>query len=346
MGTAGPGGGSVAGPGRRRTGTAPAGRVRRGPGEREGGEAGPHLGGWFFPGGAGTSSPSRGGGGVRHSDPVDLAVILTTFVVIFPAEPPDKSMFASLVLGTRFRSRRCSAASRGLPVHSRVIAVCGIGSVFALSVPQRLVLSVVAGAVRRGLGLAPAGQDDQGGRRPTRRDRPWPTSGPIRSPGVLRRGLPGRVGGHHPDHHRQPGRQVPRPAQRRARRPGSPCGRWRRSPSPSGAACSSVSADPAVSAASPVPPWACWRSSAWSRSSGPSEPVAQAGEAGQADAGMFSLMLGPGTTPWTTGVLVTCGCPGTRGRGSRGTPLPGLPSPGADRPPPPRPPPSRKGSDP
>src|SRR5215217_8081279 len=33
-------------------------------------------------------------GGVRYSDPVDLAVVLTTFVVIFPAELPDKSLFA------------------------------------------------------------------------------------------------------------------------------------------------------------------------------------------------------------------------------------------------------------
>jgi putative Ca2+/H+ antiporter (TMEM165/GDT1 family) len=34
---------------------------------------------------------------------VNLAVIITTFAIILPAELPDKSMIAALVLGTRFR---------------------------------------------------------------------------------------------------------------------------------------------------------------------------------------------------------------------------------------------------
>jgi hypothetical protein len=42
-----------------------------------------------------------------------------------------------------------------------------------------------------------------------------------------------------------------------------------------------------------------------------SEPVAQAGEAGQADAGMFSLML-VRNRALDYGRVVTCGCPGTR----------------------------------
>jgi hypothetical protein len=41
------------------------------------------------------------------------------------------------------------------------------------------------------------------------------------------------------------------------------------------------------------------------------EPVAQAGEAGQADAGMFSLML-VRNHALDYGRVVTCGCPGTR----------------------------------
>jgi len=45
----------------------------------------------------GSTLPSRVGG-VRYSDPVDLAVVLTTFVVVFPAELPDKSLFAGVVL--------------------------------------------------------------------------------------------------------------------------------------------------------------------------------------------------------------------------------------------------------
>jgi Ca2+/H+ antiporter, TMEM165/GDT1 family len=59
---------------------------------------------------------------------VDLAVVLTTFVVIFPAELPDKSMFASLVLGTRFRP---------LPVF------VGVGAAFAV----QCLIAVVAGSL-------------------------------------------------------------------------------------------------------------------------------------------------------------------------------------------------------
>ena len=58
---------------------------------------------------------------------MDLAVVLTTFVVIFPAELPDKSLFASLVLGTRFRP---------LPVF------CGVAAAFAVHV----VIAVTVGA--------------------------------------------------------------------------------------------------------------------------------------------------------------------------------------------------------
>jgi putative Ca2+/H+ antiporter (TMEM165/GDT1 family) len=90
---------------------------------------------------------------------VDLAVVLTTFVVIFPAELPDKSMFASLVLGTRFRP---------LPVFVGVAAACAvhvviavsIGSVFSL-LPERLVLFVVAALFAGGSALLLLGKDDE-----------------------------------------------------------------------------------------------------------------------------------------------------------------------------------------
>jgi putative Ca2+/H+ antiporter (TMEM165/GDT1 family) len=85
----------------------------------------------------------RGGGWrVRYSGAVNLAVALTTFAVIFPAELPDKSLFASLALGTRFRPLPVFigvAAAFGVHV---VIAVA-VGGVFAL-LPQRLVLFVAA----------------------------------------------------------------------------------------------------------------------------------------------------------------------------------------------------------
>jgi putative Ca2+/H+ antiporter (TMEM165/GDT1 family) len=85
------------------------------------------------------SSPA---GGVRYSGAVDLAVVLTTFVVIFPAELPDKSLFASLVLGTRFRPLPVFfGVAAAFAVH--VVIAVTIGGVFSL-LPQRLVLFVVA----------------------------------------------------------------------------------------------------------------------------------------------------------------------------------------------------------
>jgi Ca2+/H+ antiporter, TMEM165/GDT1 family len=89
----------------------------------------------------GPSSASRVGG-VRYSGRVDLAVVLTTFVVIFLGELPDKSMFASLVLGTRFRPLPvfCGVAA-AFAVH--VVIAVAIGGVFSL-LPERLVLFVVA----------------------------------------------------------------------------------------------------------------------------------------------------------------------------------------------------------
>jgi Ca2+/H+ antiporter, TMEM165/GDT1 family len=104
--------------------------------------------------------PSRGGS-VRYSDPVDLAVVLTTFLVIFPAELPDKSMFASLVLGTRFRPLPvfCGVAA-AFAVH--VVIAVSIGSVFAL-LPQRLVLLVVAALFAGGSAWLLLGRGDEEG---------------------------------------------------------------------------------------------------------------------------------------------------------------------------------------
>jgi Ca2+/H+ antiporter, TMEM165/GDT1 family len=89
---------------------------------------------------------------------VDLAVVLTTFVVIFPAELPDKSLFASLVLGTRFRPLPvfCGVAA-AFAVH--VVFAVTIGSVFSL-LPQRLVLFVVAALFAGGAALLLLGKED------------------------------------------------------------------------------------------------------------------------------------------------------------------------------------------
>src|SRR5215217_1706564 len=125
----------------------------------EEGEAGPHRVGPFQPsGGAGTPPPSSGGW-VRYSDPVDPAVVLTTFVVIFPAELPDKSLFASLVLGTRFRPLPvfCGVAA-AFAVH--VVIAVSIGGVFVALLPQRLVLFVVAALFAGGAALLLLGKEE------------------------------------------------------------------------------------------------------------------------------------------------------------------------------------------
>jgi hypothetical protein len=143
--------------------------------ESEQGEAGPHRAGPFevVPR---TSLPSRGGE-LRYSDPVDLAVALTTFVVIFPAELPDKSLFASLVLGTRFRPLPvfCGVAA-AFALH--VVIAVTIGGVFAL-LPQRLVLFVVAALFAVGSVLLLRGREEE--ETAPRRPGPWPTSAPSAS---------------------------------------------------------------------------------------------------------------------------------------------------------------------
>jgi putative Ca2+/H+ antiporter (TMEM165/GDT1 family) len=92
---------------------------------------------------------------------VDLAVVLTTFVVIFPAELPDKSLFASLVLGTRFRP---------LPVFCGVAAAFAVHVVFAVTIgsalsllPQRLVLFVVVALFAGGAALLLLGKEEDDG---------------------------------------------------------------------------------------------------------------------------------------------------------------------------------------
>lgn len=71
---------------------------------------------------------------------LDLGVIAVTFLLIFPAELPDKTFIATLVLSTRYRR---------LPVWLGVIAAFGVQCLIAVAaggllslLPQRLVLGV------------------------------------------------------------------------------------------------------------------------------------------------------------------------------------------------------------
>jgi Ca2+/H+ antiporter, TMEM165/GDT1 family len=122
--------------------------------------------GWSFPVAPRTPLPSPAWW-VRYSGPVDLAVVLTTFLVIFPAELPDKSLFASLVLGTRFRPLPvfCGVAA-AFAVH--VVIAVTIGGVFAL-LPRRLVLFVVAALFAAGSAWLLLGREgDEEAAEPTR----------------------------------------------------------------------------------------------------------------------------------------------------------------------------------
>jgi Ca2+/H+ antiporter, TMEM165/GDT1 family len=92
---------------------------------------------------------------------MNLAVALTTFVVIFPAELPDKSLFASLVLGTRFRPLPVFlGVAAAFAVH--VVVAVAIGGVFAL-LPQRLVLLVVAALFAGGAAFLLLGREEGDG---------------------------------------------------------------------------------------------------------------------------------------------------------------------------------------
>ena len=73
---------------------------------------------------------------------LDVGVLIATFAVIFPAELPDKSFIAALVLATRYpRLMVWLGASAAFVVHM-AIAVSA-GAVLGL-LPQRLVLGVAA----------------------------------------------------------------------------------------------------------------------------------------------------------------------------------------------------------
>ncbi|GAC1444189.1 MAG: TMEM165/GDT1 family protein [Mycobacteriales bacterium] len=73
---------------------------------------------------------------------LSLSVVATVFVVIFLAELPDKSLFASLVLGTRYRAPWVwLGVSAAFVVH--VLIAVTAGGVLTL-LPHRLVELVVA----------------------------------------------------------------------------------------------------------------------------------------------------------------------------------------------------------
>jgi putative Ca2+/H+ antiporter (TMEM165/GDT1 family) len=95
---------------------------------------------------------------------VNLAVMLTTFAVVFPAELPDKSLLASLVLGTRYRPLPVFAGvAAAFAIH--VCVAVAIGGVFSL-LPRRLVLLVVAALFAGGAALLLGREEEPHGSAP------------------------------------------------------------------------------------------------------------------------------------------------------------------------------------
>lgn len=73
---------------------------------------------------------------------MSLAILLTTFVVIFPVELPDKTLVATLVLTTRYRGRPVLLGVV-LAFAVQVVIAVAFGSALSL-LPDRVVAAVVA----------------------------------------------------------------------------------------------------------------------------------------------------------------------------------------------------------
>ena len=148
---------------------------------------------------------------------MDVVVALTTFAVIFPAELPDKTFVATLVLSTRFRPVLVWVGVVLAFLVQTTVAVTAGGLLGLL--PERAVAAGHGGAVRDRLVRAPAGCAERGsrGRRGGARDR-----GAARHDlhaqrlghdrDQLRRAVPGGVGRPVAAAHRRAGCSVRRPA--------------------------------------------------------------------------------------------------------------------------------------
>ena len=86
-------------------------------------------------------------------------VVLTTFALVFPAELPDKTALAALVLAARYRPRPVWAGAAAAFLVQCAIAVAA-GSVLGL-LPERLVAGVAAGLFAVGAVLAWRGVDEE-----------------------------------------------------------------------------------------------------------------------------------------------------------------------------------------
>jgi Ca2+/H+ antiporter, TMEM165/GDT1 family len=93
-----------------------------------------------------------------RSSIVSLAVAAIAFGIVFLAELPDKSMIASLVLGTRYRPLYVwLGAAAAFAVH--VVIAVAVGGALAL-LPHRLVEGIVAALFFVGAGLLLLGKEE------------------------------------------------------------------------------------------------------------------------------------------------------------------------------------------
>ncbi len=143
----------------------------------------------------------------------------TTFALVFPAELPDKTALASLMLGSRYRPIYVfTGVAAAFAVH--VLLALVAGSLLAL-LPHR-VLSIIV-AVLFGLGAVVLIRGRKDADEAAKEDKETPPTflrvAVDQLPGDLRR----RVRRPDPDPDREPGRQVPRPARGRPRVAGWRC---------------------------------------------------------------------------------------------------------------------------
>lgn len=75
---------------------------------------------------------------------LNIAVMAAVFAIVFLAELPDKSMFASLVLGSRYQPFRVwTGVAAAFVVHMAIAVLAG--QVLATLIPHRALEAVVAG---------------------------------------------------------------------------------------------------------------------------------------------------------------------------------------------------------
>ncbi len=109
---------------------------------------------------------------------MSLTAAVATFLAILPAELPDKTILACLILSSRYRPAYVFAGAAGAFLAQVVIAVAAGGALSLL--PHRVIEACAAGAFAVGAVLLwrqKAGEDDEGAVRDAGRSGFWAVSG-------------------------------------------------------------------------------------------------------------------------------------------------------------------------